>query len=59
MVELAAITAALINVAHQFSRLTAVWGVLKKKGGTDKEACLMFLLLDLLLVSLKAQLSDL
>lgn len=34
MVELAAISTALIDVAHQLSRLTAVWGVL---GGGERE----------------------
>lgn len=36
MVELAAITTALIDVTHQFSRLTAVWGVLEQG---DKRVC--------------------
>lgn len=56
MVELAAITTALIDVTHQFSRLTAVWGVL---GGGQEGVFQHFLLLDLHLVSLKARLSDL
>lgn len=36
MVELAAVTTALIDVTHQLSRLTAVWGVLGegKSGST-------------------------
>ena len=33
MVELAAITTTLIDVTHQLSRLTAVWGVLGGGGG--------------------------
>ncbi len=56
MVELAAITTALIDVTHQLSRLTAVWGVL---GGGEEGTFQHFLLLDLRLVSLKALLSDL
>lgn len=56
VVELAAITTALIDVTHQLSRLTAVWGVL---GGKKTECFNIFLLLDLHLVSLKALLSDL
>lgn len=56
MVELAAITTALIDVTHQLSRLTAVWGVLR---GGEEGMFQLFLLLDLLLVSLKALLSDL
>lgn len=56
MVELAAITTALIDVTHQLSRLTAVWGVL---GGREEGMFQHFLLLDLRLVSLKALLSDL
>lgn len=53
VVELAAITTALIDVAHQLSGLAAVWRVLRegRKDGV--------LLLDLRLVSLKALLSDL
>ena len=31
MVELAAVTAALVDVAHQLSRLTAVWGILGRE----------------------------
>ena len=57
VVQLAAITTALIDVTHQLSRLTAVWRVLGgKEGGMFQKS---FLLLDLLLVSLKALLSDL
>lgn len=56
MVELAAITTALIDVTHQLSCLTAVWGVL---GGGQEGMFQHFLLLDLRLVSLKALLSDL
>lgn len=56
MVELAAVTTALIDVTHQLSRLTAVWRIL----GEGEEGMFQnFLLLDLRLVSLKALLSDL
>lgn len=50
VVELAAVTTALIDVTHQLSRLTAVWGVL----GRGRKECFnifFFLLLDLRLVS--------
>ena len=57
VVELAAITTALIDVAHQLSRLTAVWGVLG--GGEQTVFQHSFLLLDLRLESLKAPLPDL
>lgn len=56
MVELAAITTALIDVTHQLSCLTAVWGVL---GGGEEGMFQHLLLLDLHRVSLKAPLSDL
>lgn len=56
MVELAAITTALIDVTHKLSRLTAVWGILR---GGQERMFQHFLLLDLRLGSLKAPLSDL
>lgn len=31
VVELAAVTAALVDVTHQLSRLTAIWGILGEK----------------------------
>jgi len=56
VVQLAAVTAALIDVTHQLPGLTAVWGVL----GEGQEGMFQhLLLLDLLLVFLKALLSDL
>lgn len=40
VVELATVATALVDVAHQLSRLTAVWGILAKEGsrreGTEK-----------------------
>lgn len=53
VVELAAITTALVDVTHQFPCLTAVWGILEG-GGQENMFQHFFLLPDLGLVSLKA-----
>lgn len=61
VVELAAVAAALVDVAHQLPCLTAVRGILEERGGTEEYVSTLLLLLlfflflpDLGLVSLRA-----
>lgn len=56
VMELAAKTTALIDVAHQLPRLAAVWRVLERR---RRRSVSTFLLLDLRLVSLKTPKSNL